>query len=88
MINIKEGFSVCRAEVSYLGQGVNQLSIEIHGLSFKAVEILRHLTRAICVIQLLRQRIDEGNYCPVADSACVIKFSQMSYSASLQEMIE
>jgi hypothetical protein len=47
-------------KLSYLGQRVNQLSIEIHGLSFKAVEKLSHLTRAISVIQLLRQRIDEG----------------------------
>ncbi len=58
MINILEGFSVFRAEVSYLGQGVNKFSIEIHGLSFKAVEKLSHLTRAMSVIQLLRQRID------------------------------
>jgi hypothetical protein len=47
---------------SYLGQRVNQLSVEIHGLSFEAVEKLSHLTRAIRVIRLLRHRIDEGNY--------------------------
>ncbi len=74
-------------KLSYLGQRVIQLSVD-NGLSFKAVEKLSHLTRAISVIQLRRQRIDEGNYCTLADSAFVTKFSQMSYSASLQEMIE
>ncbi len=67
-----EGFSVCRAKAQLSGPKSESVT---PGLSFKAVEKLSHLTRAMIVIQLLRQRIDEGNYFTLADSACVIKFS-------------